>query len=792
MTSSSFAGVRHARIPWSQIDPIAAHPSVRRLESTWAPTGPPPLRVTSERTGIEAARRRPDLDIDGDGVVFGDVDAGFDIYHPHLFRADGGTYRWVDVDGDGEFDPGTDGVDINDNGTIGPDERLRILAGRTGDDASRDGQLRPSSDWVYVDANGDRRRNAGPGAGFHEDDPAYAEPTFVVDDVDGDGRLDPRERLVRLDTSKLQLVVRGDDAYRRGRNLADLERSPSDGRAFHGTGVASILVGGQPRFHDHVGLAPEAELVGYAIDEEATSEVGDFRLHRRYIEDAVERDVDVLLHEWSNLFATPQDGSSNLERTMDAARDDGVLQVAPLGNLNLSQKHVERPLEPASSTQLIFDVDDGYDAGNRRRPYRRVWGSLYWRSDQSLDVELAPPDGPKIDLATEEGDEKTVGQYRVAHSTSRSPRGTSHLLFAIWRERDDAELAEGGWTIRVTDVDREDELVGRIVDRHSSWSVGIRWREPTRDEGTAVFPATADSAVGVGAYGGRQNLPDDGPGGSEVGELRNYSGRGPRVDGSRLADLAAPDDPFAAASHASNGLFRRFGGTSGAAPHAAAALGLLKGRHRDWSPDRLERTIFEQARSDDLHPDLGAVPNRGWGWGKVDLYRALRRDAPPPGGSPPRAELDARVVEDQLELDAGASTDPDDDELSFRFDRDYDGSWETDWRNDPTFKSTLTDGPGESTARVDVRDPAGNVDGALAVYRREATGPPDDGETGRADVAPLDTTTEPPRSPPDREGCGNCSTSPARSPSSTLFLLLGFGTLLGAYRRFHPRRRPSR
>lgn len=91
----------------------------------------------------------------GKGVVVGDMDSGVDVFHPMFFFADGGKYEWIDVESDGKFTQGIDGIDFNGNNVIDANEQLRILKMRD----ETWGMLGPSSasftidkDFLYLDA----------------------------------------------------------------------------------------------------------------------------------------------------------------------------------------------------------------------------------------------------------------------------------------------------------------------------------------------------------------------------------------------------------------------------------------------------------------------------------------------------------------------------------------------------------------------------------------------------------------------------------------------------------------
>ena len=769
-----------AFVRFDALTTLASWPGLVTAEVAWHPVLLRPLEATGAELGAGRARTMPSLVATGEGAVVGNIDSGVDVLHPHMFRADGGAYDWIDTNGDGVFTPRVDHIDYDRDGSGAFNEVARVLdASEYGPDrelVNDDGELDVRRDWLFVDANGDGARNAGRAAGFTEFDPGYGEPMFVPDDANRNGRLDVGERVLLLGSSKVARFVTTERTYRRGQDMIDAGQASIADQFFHGTGVSSIVVGGHaPR--ERTGIAPGADLVMYAahIDDPGSgwNDVGQLAA----IQDATVTGVDVLLHEWTNPYTAPLDGGGNLEAAMSSAREAGVVQINPLGNMNLSQKHVELLLAPEASGELKFNVGAGFDGGNGVRPYASVYGSIYWRTAQQPVFVLRNPAGIEVTLAAD-GSIETIGNDRCQGTLSESPRGTRQLLVVVWNPNPDASVAQGDWTVSIA-ATQPDLFTGRIGDFWSGWSPGVRWLAATQDRGTAVYPATADAAFGVAAYAGRHPMMSDG---TAAGELRNFSGRGPRIDGARLVDLAAPDDPFVAwgvsdawvEAGVGRSWFVTFGGTSGAAPHVAGAVALMRSLDPDLSPDAIEQRLLATARRDAFTPDPLTV--EAWGAGKLDVYAAVHQVSATPNASPV-ASLEL-VGE---ELSAEGSSDPDGDELQVRWDLDYDGTWDTDWTSTLTIPAPATDGP--IVVRLEVRDGRGGTAGAVlraAVSAPMEPGPPDMGETppdaGHIDLVP---TLVPPK-----KSCAGCSSTGGSSSWLGLFALLAL--------LWRPRTRPKR
>ncbi|MGK0361435.1 MAG: hypothetical protein ACI9U2_003753 [Bradymonadia bacterium] len=184
-------------------------------------------------------------------------------------------------------------------------------------------------------------------------------------------QLDAEEKLFGLGTSKIRQLWLREHIYRRGENLTAAADLTATIDASHGTGVASILLGGQPGLRDRIGLAPGADYIGYAQVDEARMGL--------VFADAAERGAVLMLREWSQPVGVVGDGGSIFEASMDAARERGMLQVCPLGNLNSAGKPIE--LSADGQVELAFTVGDGFFDGRHQLPYGYVQAHVARTSD---------------------------------------------------------------------------------------------------------------------------------------------------------------------------------------------------------------------------------------------------------------------------------------------------------------------------------------------------------------------------------------------------------------------------
>lgn len=546
--------------------------------------------------------------VTGKGVVVGDIDSGIDVFHPFFFFADGGEFKWIDVDKNGKFTPGLDAVDYNNDGIASIEEVLRYveISNNTYNVLKTDKEnFNPDMDFLYNDKNGNKKRDHGEKEGFSEKDPTYGEQFFIAIDANRNGILETDENIIALNTSKVRAVREKDGTIRR-RGIDLIKTEPDSIK--HGTSVAGIVLGGHYGVQKLHGFAPDAEIVMANIKYDYTPRfVRNFPDMIKFLRD---EKVNILLFEDGEWMFEFMDGSSEEEMLANELARSGMTIIGGGGNLASGNMLVRSKLKDAQLETFKFSSP----ATGEGKKNDGSFVSFLWKGkdNNAVFTVLTPDNKLSPEIKGGSGILK-VGNYNINYARVVSPKGTVMMKFAFSEK--DSGTVKGDWQIRVHAKDDID-LFGFIVDVTQSWGGTTRWySDKISDEGTVTFPSTADSCIAVGAYTVNYAWGEN----DAIGKLCYYSGIGYNISGKVGIDICAPGhSTFTAGTDNS---YTLFSGTSSAAPHVVGTVALMLQINPSLTHTDIRNILRYTATSDEF---TGSVPNTKWGAGKLNPERAIK------------------------------------------------------------------------------------------------------------------------------------------------------------------------
>jgi hypothetical protein len=450
----------------------------------------------------------------------------------------------------------------------------------------------------------------------------------------------------------------------------------------------------------------------------------------------------------------PHDGSTLEERGIDDLTGPGNVVVVAAGNpgANNWSEPLSWGFAMHGSGEMDVDVikfrfPDNYDTTHAGGSY--VFFDIWYAGGTECQVQIKSPSGALYPPNFSGPNRRTwkTGSAGSGFNTAEggllvfnggdqlgwdTNNGDNELYVEIgdyW----DVAPASGEWEIRII---KHKGSNGRFDSWHGTSSNVVRgWRaEPLPRSPTPTFgnqangfrqsdnvstigsPASASKVIAVAAYQARQEWPfydpqADAPSSSlmaygldpityydpyGLGELANFSGRGPRRDGVLKPEIAAPgvgttssfshftrhlEWPNRKTSWANGGPYHfstqrvspnleatTIQGTSMACPNAAGAIALLleadptlddvglralfatAARH-DVLTDTFQNTPLTAQTDTDANADTNK-PNNDWGYGKLDIGLALQAIGTPPPPPPANTAPSACAI---LQPSAGAT-----------------------------------------------------------------------------------------------------------------------------------------
>lgn len=312
------------------------------------------------------------------------------------------------------------------------------------------------------------------------------------------------------------------------------------------------------------------------------------------------------------------DGTSPLELALEEAVKRGATIVVSAGNSGDDKIHVQGRFTPGRTVELKWYVPQNVVA----------FDVDLWHGTQDLtEVTLMLPGGvPVHGPTTDQGEMTPSGSVLIA--AEQSEKGKGHFVEVV---AENGYLRSGAYILLINPISVSppsdwdawlDDLTEGPI--YSEFQPGPSYMISSAK--TIGIPATSEYVIAVGAYSTRDYLQ------FPLGEICNFSSRGPTRDGRTKPDLAAPGFRIVAAkSSAASGLnpysvdemHAALTGTSMASPHVAGVVALLLQQNSSLSPQSVGSILRESARPDAKTGSIDkAVGDFTWGWGKLDARLA--------------------------------------------------------------------------------------------------------------------------------------------------------------------------
>jgi subtilisin family serine protease len=389
----------------------------------------------------------------------------------------------------------------------------------------------------------------------------------------------------------------------------------------HGTHVTGTVLGrGTASNGTYKGIAPGANLYFYKIAKNSTGRASDSD-EIKAINRALAVGCDIFSMSFGG-YSTFSDGSSSVCQAIDYAVEQGMLVFNSAGNNANDDEHYSATVAPGSNANnILYTIDNSFEDDDYDE---EITFRVIWIDDNHTDKQMA------LSCSNLSGDESLEEEY-----SGFSQRGTEGRRYTLTVNVEAGSSKTYRLSLSNTAASGETPLVHIYRTSRS---------EGTFDNPdltyTVSHPALADRSIAVGAIAHRTSwvnyLGDSYSRSYTIGEITNFSSRGPRVDGLLKPNLMAPGamvvsmlDSEVSSNESriidNDGLnldgsgpaqYYMNNGTSMSCPMAAGAAALILESDPILTPDEVIERLTSTA-------DNADTPNSTIGYGTIDVYDAI-------------------------------------------------------------------------------------------------------------------------------------------------------------------------
>ncbi|MBI2362719.1 MAG: S8 family serine peptidase, partial [Elusimicrobia bacterium] len=392
----------------------------------------------------------------------------------------------------------------------------------------------------------------------------------------------------------------------------------------HGPHVAGIAAGDGSAASAYPGLAPKADIIMVKSDL-ANSKVVEGLTY--IVNKAAAAGKRAVINLSIGGHFGPHDGKSTFETGVAAVAASTPVVVA-MGNEEAESVHASTVVAVSGTSVFTLQADPGVTS--LEADFWVPSGDLYTATVSSSATGSTVSCAPGLDCTALSIAGHTIDIY---NSPSGHPSGDRQITVDVARGGGFTALTWRVSLLRGANAG-SGRVDGYVTSSNSSFTALVDFT------GTGSAPATANNVIAVGSYCSRNSwkafdaatwTDTDCSLAGRLGNISNFSNRGPTRDGRQKPDVAAPGQRIASAlstnqSPAANanvktpdGLHKLSNGTSMATPVVAGAVARSLEKNVGITAAQVRSNIQAQARTDAKVTAWGAVPNPVFGYGKLRI-----------------------------------------------------------------------------------------------------------------------------------------------------------------------------
>ncbi|CAD0221272.1 S8/S53 family peptidase [Chryseobacterium sp. JV274] len=398
----------------------------------------------------------------------------------------------------------------------------------------------------------------------------------------------------------------------------------------HGTHVSGTAAGNGAAFTDkrHKGFSSDADIVFVKGGNGSFPTTNTINALTYFKNVATALNKPIVVNMSIGGQGTAHDGTSSHEVAVNnfTASGPGRVVVISAGNDYGANLHRKVDIAAGAAQTYNFTVASNTSATS-------VFSFIMYANDNTaVTAKLTTPDGQQYTQNISTTTAHTIlggGLTATMYNYWGNDNNKRYVQLVVTRTSGTTNV-QGNYTLEITNNGAQ-----QITTHGWLYSQGVQTTLQNGDNEYIVgSPGNSSNAITVASYMGRASWYSGTSGYFTLTpqeSISSFSGQGPRTDGFQKPDIAASGQnvissrsgdsaPGTTDIIAGTNYYVKNQGTSMSSPGVAGAVGLLLQANPALTAAQVKTRLTSNARMDGA---TGTVPNMRWGYGKLDIYKAV-------------------------------------------------------------------------------------------------------------------------------------------------------------------------